>query len=202
MYEIRQSDLLKASSILSKAFRNYPLFTHVLPDAASRADQLTHLCRFLLRLGMAKGMVVAPSAALEGVSIWFPSDGFPNSAMDAVKAGLLSLFLHVDLKAVRRFIEIGRIKGRTRLGIISGPYWLCDMIGVDPLQQGRGAGRHMIEAQLNRLEQLSLPCYLETSEIRNVAYYEKYGFDLIHQCKIHDVPVFCLQWKPGENQVA
>ncbi len=197
MYQIQHKDLLKASSILSQAFKSYTLFEHVLPDSVSRTNQLRHLCRFLLRLGMAKGIVMAPSVELEGVSIWFPSEGFPNSAMDAVRAGLFNLFFHVDIKAVGRFIEIGNIKGRKRAGIIQGPYWLCDMIGVGSLLQRRGAGRQMIEAQLNRFKKENIPCYLETSEDRNIAYYERYGFDLIHQYRIHNVPVFCLLWKPG-----
>jgi len=197
MYKIQHKDLLKASSILGQAFKNYPLFKHVLPDSVSRPDQLKHLCQFLLRLGMAKGMVIAPSAALEGVSIWFPSQGFPNSAMDAVRAGLLNLLLHVNIKAMGRFIEIGNVKGRQRANIVEEPYWLCDMIGVDPLLQGRGIGRRMIEAQLNYLEKANMPCYLETSAVQNIVYYETYGFDLISQYKIHNIPVFCLRWKPS-----
>lgn len=197
MYKIQHKDLPKASSILSQAFKNYPLFEYVLPDSASRTDQLKHLCQFILRLGMSKGMVIAPSNALEGVSIWLPSEGFPNSAMDAVRAGLLNLLLNVNIKALGRFIEIGNAKGRKRADIVGGSYWLCDMIGVDPLLQGRGVGRHMIEAQLNYLDKAKMPCYLETSEVRNIGYYEKYGFDLIDQYKIHNVHIFCLQWKPS-----
>jgi GNAT superfamily N-acetyltransferase len=197
MYEIQRKDLAKASSVLALAFTGYPLFEHVLPDSASRTDRLKHLCRFLLRLGMAKGAVVAPSDALEGVSIWLPSEGSANSAIDAVKAGLFDLFFHVDIRAIGRFIEIGKAKARKRKEIVGGSYWLCDMIGVDPLQQGRGAGRHMMEAQLDYLDKAKMPCYLETSDARNVVYYEKYGFELIHRYEIHGVPVFCLQWKPG-----
>jgi GNAT superfamily N-acetyltransferase len=197
MYVIQPKDLPKASSILGQAFRNYPLFEHVLPNSASRIDQMKHLCHFLLRLGMSKGMVIAPSDALEGVSIWLPSKGFPNSTMEAVRAGLLNLLLHVNVRAFGRFIEIGNIKGRKRAEIVGGSYWFCDMIGVDPLLQGRGVGRYMIETQLDYLDKAKMPCYLETSEVRNIVYYQKYGFDLIYQYKIRNVQVFCLEWKPG-----
>jgi GNAT superfamily N-acetyltransferase len=197
MYKIEPKDLPKASSILGQAFKSYPLFEHVLPDSASRVHQLKHLCQFLLRLGMSKGMVTAPSDAVEGVSIWLPSERLPHSAMDAVRAGLLNLVLHVNTKAIGRFIEIGNVKRRKRADTIGGSYWLCDMIGVDPLLQGRGVGRHMIEAQLNYLDKAKMPCYLETSEVRNIAYYVKYGFGLIHQYKIHSVHVYCLEWKPS-----
>jgi ribosomal protein S18 acetylase RimI-like enzyme len=197
MYTIQPEDLPKASSILGRAFGNYPLFEHVLPDPASRIDRLTHLCRFLLRLGMSKGMVIAPSDALEGVSIWLPSERLPSSTMEAVRAGVLKLLLHVDMRAIGRFIEIGKFKSRKRAEIVGGPYWLCDMIGVDPLLQGRGVGRHMIEAQLNHFDKAKMPCYLETSEARNIAYYQKYGFDPIHHYNIHNVPVFCLERKPS-----
>lgn len=197
MYRIQPNDLPKASALLGRAFRDYPLFEHVLPEAASRREQLKYLCQFLLRLGMRKGLVIAPSDALEGVSIWLPSDRMPTSPVDALRAGLLNLFFHVDTKAIGRFIEIGNIKGEKRADVIGGPYWLCDMIGVDPLLQGHGVGRRMVEAQLNDLDKAKLPCCLETSETKNIAYYRKYGFALVNEYKIHDVHVFCLQRKPG-----
>ena len=193
MYTLKKSDLSKASVILGQSFNNYPIFKYIIPDSGYRKDKLQYLCHFLLRLGIAKGEVIGPSDKVEGVSIWFHSSVLKNSGLDAIYAGLLSLFLYLNPKTIGRFIEVGKFKGRMRSKIIQEPYYLCDMIGVDPIHQRKGYGRKMIEDKLSELDNKIIPCYLETSESENVAYYERLGFSHIHNYQIHDVGIFCLK---------
>lgn len=197
MYKLQKRDLNKASAILSQSFNNYPIFNHIIPDPEYRKDKLKYLCRFLLSLGIAKGEVIGPSNKMEGVSIWLPSKGSNGSGMDAIRAGLLNLFFHIKPGTVSRFIEVGKIKGEMRAEIIKGQYYLCDMIGVDPLLQKQGFGRRMIEAKLLEFDRVKMPCYLETSKHENIVYYERFGFSQINNYKIQDVDVFCLKRDPN-----
>ena len=50
------------------------------------------------------------------------------------------------------------------------------VVGVDPDLQGRGLGSSLVKEGLARADQASCPCYLETSERRNGAFYERLGF--------------------------
>jgi predicted N-acetyltransferase YhbS len=84
-----------------------------------------------------------------------------------------------------------------RAEIIKGQYYLCDMIGVDPLLQRQGFGRKMIEAKLFEFDKEEMPCYLETSRHGNIPYYERFGFSQINEYKIKDVDVFCLKRDPN-----
>jgi GNAT superfamily N-acetyltransferase len=196
MYKLQQSDLSKASTVLSQSFNNYPIFEYVIPNPVYRRDHLKYLCRFILGLGVSRGEVIAPSNKIEGVSIWLPSSGSSVSSMDAIRAGLLGLVFYIDIKTLGRFLELGNIKGKMRAEIVQGPYYLCDMIGVDPKFQRFGYGRKMIEAKLCDFDEAKMPCYLETSELKNIAYYERFGFTLIHKYPISDVNVFCLLREP------
>jgi ribosomal protein S18 acetylase RimI-like enzyme len=202
MYRLQQGDLSKASTILSQSFNSYPIFEYVIPNPVYGRDHLRYLCRFLLGLGMSRGEVIAPSNKIEGVSIWLPSDGSDVSGMDAIRAGLLGLVFRVDTKTLGRFLELGNIKGKMRERIVQGPYYSCDMIGVDPRFQRLGYGRKMIEAKLGDFDEAKMPCYLETSELRNIAYYERFGFALIHEYPISDVTVFCLLREPNAAKAA
>jgi hypothetical protein len=121
MYILRPGDLPRASTILSQSFHNYPLFEYVIPDSVYRRDHLKYLCRFLLGLGLSKGEVIAPSNKIEGVSIWFLSNGSAVSSTDAIRAGLLGLVFHIDLQTLRRFIEFGKIKGKMRAEVVQAP---------------------------------------------------------------------------------
>ncbi len=192
MYKLQQRDLSTASTLLGKSFNNYPIFEYIIPDAVHRSEKLEYLCHFLLALGIINGEVVAPSNKIEGVSIWLYSTGSRHPGRDALRAGLLTLFFHLDVKTIRRFIEIGNIKGKVRTKIMKGSFYICDLIGVDPLLQRQGIGRKMIEAKLLDFDTQKVPCYLETSKFENIAYYKRYGFSPIHQYKIMDVDVFCL----------
>jgi predicted GNAT family acetyltransferase len=197
MYKLQKRDLNKASAVLSRSFNDYPIFRYIIPDPEYRKAKLKYLCHFLLSLGIAKGEVIGPSDKMEGVSIWLPPKGSKSSSMDPIRAGLLNLFVHVRLGTISRFIEVGRIKGKMRAEIIKGHYYLCDMIGVDPLFQKQGFGRKMIEAKLLEFDREEMPCYLETSKHGNIAHYERFGFSQIDGYKIKDVDVFCLHRHPN-----
>ena len=66
------------------------------------------------------------------------------------------------------------------------------MLGVDPQLQNKGYGRLLIEAKLEELDREHAHCYLETSDERNIGYYQRYGFELIHHHCAETVPVYCL----------
>ncbi len=56
------------------------------------------------------------------------------------------------------------------------PAWFLDVIGVDASAQGRGLGRLLIEHGLTMALHDGLPAFLETGNVRNVSYYETFGF--------------------------
>ena len=197
MHKLQKRDLNKATAVFSRSFNDYPIFKYIIPDPEYRKAKLNYLCHFILSLGMAKGEVIGPSDKMEGVSIWLPSNGSKSSGMHAVLAGLLNLFVHIKPGTIRRFIEVGRTKQRMRAEIIKGPYYLCDMIGVDPLFQKQGFGRKMMEAKLLEFDREEMSCYLETSKRANFPYYVRFGFSQINKYKIQNFDVFCLKREPN-----
>ena len=79
-----------------------------------------------------------------------------------------------------------------RAELLSRPYFLLDMIGVEPSLQGQGFARRMVEEKLRDLDSQRLPCYLETSRMSTARYYERFGFELAGQYRLATVDVFCL----------
>jgi GNAT superfamily N-acetyltransferase len=53
------------------------------------------------------------------------------------------------------------------------------VVGVIPPRQGQGFGRALLRPVLDRADAEGLPCYLETAQPGNVAFYQKLGFDII-----------------------
>jgi hypothetical protein len=60
-YAVQAKDAVRAADVLSALFADYPVFRYVVPEGAARNRKLAHLFRFLVRLGLANGEVIAPS---------------------------------------------------------------------------------------------------------------------------------------------
>jgi len=56
------------------------------------------------------------------------------------------------------------------------PYWYLHVLGVDPNTQGKGYGKKLLETVLPLADKHKVCCYLETTNPKNVGYYEKFGF--------------------------
>jgi ribosomal protein S18 acetylase RimI-like enzyme len=57
--------------------------------------------------------------------------------------------------------------------------WFLPMIGVDPVAQGRGLGSALLRHGLGACDRDGLPAYLEASNPRNLALYERHGFRVV-----------------------
>ena len=192
LHKLQKKDINKAAQVLGESFSDYPIFKYVFPDDQYRKNKINHLFRFLIKYGMLNGEVFAPSDNIEGVSIWINSSNKKSSLWNVLKAGLISLFLNIDKQSFDRFSYIGKYKQNTRTNLITNNYYLLDTIGVDPQLQKKGFARLLMEAKLEEIDQLKIPCYLETSDKMNLNFYKKFGFEIIHEYELASVKVFCL----------
>lgn len=56
------------------------------------------------------------------------------------------------------------------------PHWYLPLIGVDPAHQGQGYGSALLARTLQECDRAHMPPYLESSNVKNVPLYERYGF--------------------------
>jgi ribosomal protein S18 acetylase RimI-like enzyme len=73
------------------------------------------------------------------------------------------------------------------------PHWYLGTLGVVPERQGRGVGGALLDRWVERVESDGVPLYLETDRSRNVSFYERRGFVVLHEIRVLDVPVWCMQ---------
>ena len=55
------------------------------------------------------------------------------------------------------------------------------LLGTDPEVQSRGLGSRVIKLGLDRADALKVPCYLESSNPRNIPFYKRHGFQTIEE---------------------
>ncbi len=64
------------------------------------------------------------------------------------------------------------------------PHWYLMVVGVDPELQGQGVGSALVREVLAFADRESKPCYLETSEHRNLSFYERVGFAVLEEATL------------------
>ena len=168
-----------AAAALARAFHGDPLQTHVFPDADERARRSPAHFEALLRYGLKFGEVFTTANETAGAAVWLPPDGWEVTPERAAGSGLDRLGDLIGQAPATRFLEaIGFIEPFHHRDM-SDPHWYTMVVGVDPLFQGRGIGRALLAPILSRADAEAMPCYLETAQPRNVAFYQHLGFRVV-----------------------
>ena len=61
----------------------------------------------------------------------------------------------------------------------SEPCWFMDLVAVHPTARSRGLGSQLVEHGLSLAQADGLPAFLETAQLANVSYYERFGFGVV-----------------------
>jgi len=173
-----ESQIGQAAAILGRAFQNDPLMLYAIPDAAERARMLPEFYIRMLRFGILAGEVYTTAGAMEAVALWLPPDvQWTRERVQA--AGLHELSSVIGADAIARFREVVGHEAQARERDMTEPYWYLLLLGVEPALQGRGLGGELIAPMIQRAHREGVPCYVETENPRNVAFYRRHGFELI-----------------------
>lgn len=79
----------------------------------------------------------------------------------------------------------------------SEPHWYLPLLGVDPLQHGKGLGSALMKHALERCDRDGKLAYLESSNPKNIPFYERYGFELLGTIQVGSSPrIFPMLRKP------
>ncbi len=191
-------DLDRASALLAAAFFDYPMFTFYFPRAASRARHLPWYLKNVLRCAVRYGEAwTTPEIA--GVLFALPPGHTSLSIPEYVRNGFLFTPLVLGLRNYRRSMQCEAFVDRAQKDVMAGrPHYYLWGVAVDPAEQGKGVADALMRAFLERTDAKGVPVYLETHDGGNVRYYERYGFELMHEASIpkHDLPIWCMRRVP------
>ena len=150
------------------------MFTAVQPDPARRLRRLPRFFTAAARLGARYGdLTLAPGEA--GAAIWLPPQ-VELGPVQILRSGLGLAVLRFGPAAARRFLRITSGFEHAKEELAPGPCWHLFILGIEPSQQGRGRGTELVAPQLARVDADGQRCYLETSQPRNLPFYERQGF--------------------------
>jgi ribosomal protein S18 acetylase RimI-like enzyme len=178
--DLPASRLDEAAGALAAAFMDDPLQSYTFPDRDQRRRLSPPHFGALLRYGLMAGHVLTSAEAGGGASVWMSPDAAPTDAM-FVESGLSRLDELLGAEAARRFGSVIDFIEPFHKTAMPEPHWYVMVIGVAPAFQGHGLGRALLQPMLDRADTDQVPCYLETTQPKNVTFYQRLGFRVVEE---------------------
>jgi ribosomal protein S18 acetylase RimI-like enzyme len=185
------SDEGRAVDVLVRAFETDPAVRWVYPDPE---QYLAHFPEFVRAFG-GKAFEWGTAYCAEGfrgAALWLPPGVHPDE--EPLVAHLERTVFARDLQdAFSMFEQMGRFHPEE-------PHWYLPLIGVAPEHQGQGWGAVLMQHALVPCDRENLSAYLESSNPRNVPFYERLGFELLGTIQVgSSPPVFPMLRRPQQR---
>jgi hypothetical protein len=174
-------------NILSSSFDDNKSVNYILKQDGKRALRLRRLMEYSFEMCYRFGDIIISDDRKGCALIIMP---------DKKKINLTTIFL--DAKLALTCIGIFGIKKamlrEARINKIhpDHPIYYLWFIGVAPEEQSKRVGSRLLKQVIKQSEIRNRPIYLETSTIKNLPWYQKFGFTIFEQIEF-GYTLFCLK---------
>jgi ribosomal protein S18 acetylase RimI-like enzyme len=178
----------RALDIFTLAFVDDPMLRWIYADGST---YLKHLGPAQMVLG-GRALTHGTAHVLDDFSaaaFWLPPGvGLDAEAMGALIESTVPPEKQADLAGVAA--QMGQYHPHE-------PHWYLAVLGVDVSRQGKGLGSLLMKHALQRVDAERLPAYLESSNPRNIPFYERHGFEVIGRIQSGATPVVTPMLRRG-----
>jgi ribosomal protein S18 acetylase RimI-like enzyme len=186
----KESDEAGVIDVLKIAFVADPATRWVWPDPQK---YLSHFSSFAKAFG---GKAFEYESAhyvgnYSGAALWLPPNVYPD--VDLLTALLQSSGSDESKKdGPEIFEKMSRYHPHE-------PHWYLPLLGVDPLHHGKGLGSALIQHVIGMCDRDNKSAYLESSNPKNIQFYERHGFELLGTIQVNtSPPIFPMLRKPSK----
>ena len=164
------------------AFASDPAFRFFFADETTFDEQATAFAGYLFDKRVKHGTVwIIDDAA--AVAMW----DAPRTSEDASANDYQLDLPDGTLKRLDRYDAV--VHG----ALPSSPHWYLGILATHPDHAGRGWGRLVMTAGLDRAAAAGQPAYLETTNENNVALYQRAGWQVTETLAVDDLPIWVMR---------
>jgi ribosomal protein S18 acetylase RimI-like enzyme len=196
-----RADLNSTVAALTRAFLDDPVMKWIFPDDRMRERRLPPFFASALRstgLHSEGTEVVVAAGQVQGCAIWM-APGTWRPPLRRQLAALPSVMFRLRSRLPVASVTYGALQ-RVHP---ERPHWYLSGIGTDPPAQGTGVGSALMQSRLVRCDAAGEPAYLESSNERNVPFYQRHGFRVTGELTIPGGgPTFWLMWREPQPAAA
>jgi GNAT superfamily N-acetyltransferase len=186
-----RADLDELEHTLVDAFFDDPMTVWMYPDPTERGEGTAAFLRAMLDLGLPHGHTYALGAHNEAVAIWAPPD--VELFDDAGVARLGPVFEAMGERGAE--VATGLLQISSAHPHDRGPHFYLSVLGTRTASQGKGLGSVLIAEVLERCDRQGVGAYLESSNTRNVPFYERHGFQVLSEIALSEEFVARPMWR-------
>ena len=195
--KLKSSQKRTAAEVLTAAFFDYPMFAHYFPNSKKRKQRLSWYMEKTLNCAVRYGEVFVTSDC-SGVMFILPPAHTRLTDKEYIQNGFLFVPFVMGFRNYVKSSECEKFVADTHERLLNGKehYYLWGLV-TDPKVQQKGVGSALLKTLIDKADAENMPVYLETHDEKNVAYYERFGFKLIHKDTIpkHGLDIWCMLYQ-------
>jgi ribosomal protein S18 acetylase RimI-like enzyme len=187
MIQATPADKTLVVDILVKSFDDNKSVNYIVKQDEKRAGRLRKLMEYSFEKCSLFGDIFLSDDKKACALVVLP---------DQKKTTLQSITLDLDLvlsvigllnvkKALTRETRINQLHPKTH-------YYFLWFLGVEPLEQNKGIGSKLLTEVIGDAISKGRPIYLETSTLKNIPWYEKFGFAIYNKLDF-GFDLYCLK---------
>lgn len=188
----------KAAEVVAASFYDYPMFAVYFPDPDKRTRLLPWYLGNVLNCAIRYGEAFT-TPDFSGVIFILPPGHTKISLAEYSRNGFFLTPFRLGLRDYTNSQACEKFVADTHEKLMTGRlhYYLWGL-AVDPGKKRTGVGTALMQPLLAKADREKMPIYLETHDQRNVAYYQKMGFELIHEDVIpkFNLDIWCMVREP------
>lgn len=137
---------------------------------------------------------------MDEVSLWYYSNRCKSMNEYKIKCYIytlksLEMCKYISLKEFKRMLGIINTMSSAWIEELAlDKYVHLDMLTVKKEKRGLGLTRKLMEPMLKKVDEMKLPCTIETQNKDNVFIYSKFGFEVVKEIKLPNSTLvqYCL----------
>ncbi len=188
-----------AAAVLGRGMRDNPLHVRTFgADPDQRERTLTRIFQAVLRQYVAKGAILGAfdPGTLVGVCAMVEPGRCQPSGSERLRL-LPEAIAGAGLGGTVRLLKW---VGAWARHDPREPHWHLGPVGVERHLQGQGIGSALLGVFCQRMDALGAMAYLETDKQENVAFYERFGFQMRAEEAVLEIPNWFMVRAPAGDR--
>ena len=191
-------DAQRIAILFAEAFHQDPVFGWLARAGSARSAAMQRFFLWALR-----------EKTMPHGETWISNDGYAAIAWVPPYTRLAHASLREELRALPIIWGLTGLMHLPRGAAMASaiehahpdePHFYLAFVGVAPRFHGMGLGSRLLAETLERVDVAGAPAYLENSNPRNIALYERFGFRVRHEIAARrDAPRLYTMWRPARR---
>src|ERR1700722_1423213 len=190
-------DLAAVIATSARAFFDDPFFSFMLPTDDMRRSRLPMFFRSVFNHMGPHGRIITvrnDDDEVLGVAAWLTTGGYPLSIK--MQLGQIPSAFRAFYRSPRALTKGNRYVAALTRAHRKDPQWYLMVLCADPPSQRSGVGTMLVEQALAMIDAEGVGSHLETPRLDNVAYYERFGYQLMETLNpVKDGPPYYTMWR-------